>query len=217
MVNKGGAAQARKGFSAETEQSRKHITKEGMSEEEKVALEVLLSTMPMAAALKTVSAARKALTPASKTIRKRAKADKVRKKEAESSSKNRQKYANKLTKQSEKKFKGKEKEANKLTKQIEKEFRGKKKDDQKRYNKRMADRKRQREGMTDEEKIKLGLVAVGGGTYAALRNAFPDYRKGSDPLSRGERNKGIAEEANKNKGGYVKKYAKGGGVRKVRT
>tara|TARA_R110000765_G_C18629176_1_gene572691 strand:- start:16 stop:606 length:591 start_codon:yes stop_codon:yes gene_type:complete len=195
MADKKGAAQARKGFSAETEQARKHITKTGMSEEEKVALEVLLSTMPMAAALKTVSAARKALKPASKTMRKRAKADKARKKEAESSSKTRQK------------------EDAKLSKRVKKESLRKRKTAQKDKDKRMAARKREREGMSDHEKIKLGLVAVGGGTYAALRNAFPD------PLSMGERNKRIAEEKKKaitEHGGYTKKYANGGGVRKVR-
>ena len=133
----------------------------GISEGEKVALEVLLSTIPMAAALKTVSAVKKFLKPASKTIRKRAKADKVRKKDKD---------------------------------------------------KRMAARKREREGMSDHEKIKLGLLAVGGGTYAALRTAFPD------PLSMGERNKRRAEKEKENTlGGYIKKYASGGGVRKVRT
>ena len=170
-------------------------TRTGMSDTEKASLEVLLATMPMGAALKAVKASKKALTPASKTIRKRAKADKVRKKESESRSKTRQK------------------EADKRTKRIKKETRGKEKAFEKRHNKRMAARKREREGMSDHEKIKLGLVAVGGGTYAALRNAFPD------PLSMGERNKRIAEEKKKaitEHGGYTKKYANGGGVRKVR-
>ena len=165
----------------------------GMSDAEKASLEVLLATMPMGAALKAVKAAKKSLTPASKTIRKRAKADKVRKKESESRSKTRQK------------------EADKRTKRTEKEFRGEKKANQKRYNKHMADRKRQREGMTDEEKIKLGLLGISGGTYAAGRNAFPD------PLSNlSDSGNRVIEEDKKNKGGYVKKYAYGGGVRKVR-
>tara|TARA_R110002020_G_C16127229_1_gene760823 strand:- start:417 stop:926 length:510 start_codon:yes stop_codon:yes gene_type:complete len=133
------------------------------------------------AALKKISAAKKA------------KADKARKKEAESSSKTRQK------------------EDAKLSKRVKKESLRKRKTAQKDKDKRMAARKRERKGMSDHEKIQLGLLGVGGGTYAALRTAFPD------PLSKGERNKGIAEEANKNKGGYVKKYAKGGGVRKVRS
>ena len=193
MADKKGAAQAQKGFSSETEEARKKITKKGMSEEEKASLEVLLATMPMGAALKAVKAAKKALTPASKTIRKRAKADKVRKKESESRSKTRQK------------------EADKRTKRIKKESQGKKKASEKRHNKRIAARKREREGMSDAEKIALATVATVGGA-ATIPTMLID-----DPLSMGERNKRIAEEKKKaitEHGGYANKYAKGGSVKK---
>jgi|3_EtaG_2_1085321.scaffolds.fasta_scaffold121777_1 hypothetical protein len=81
-------------------------------------------------------------------------------------------------------------------------------------------RKRKREGMTDEEKLMLGLSGMGLGTYAALRVAVPDPLSGLKEMysnNQEEAKKNKKEKTNKNKGGYVKKYAKGGGVRKVRT
>ena len=84
----------------------------------------------------------------------------------------------------------------------------------------MTARKRKREGMTDEEKLMLGLSGMGLGTYTALRMAVPDPLSGLKEMysnNQEEAKKNKKEKTNKNKGGYVKKYAKGGGVRKVRT